>query len=209
MADKDSAIRAIVILLIYFIILFTIFSFVTNLNSDLKFSSAGFKGVDQLRQQGGACGYPRETATEWFWKTNSCRHTYAETEADCLSIAGCNVTTSFLNNQFCEGDINVSYYHNGTDIGDNICDASGLDNDENTCRLIGCTWTEFSGLTDQELSQYAKPSTSNILKTVGFLGGMNADLGLSGIWYTLFSFIFFYLPFVILIGAIYSLIPFI
>lgn len=220
MADKATAITWIIGISIYYVGIIALFSFAIGIDEDISISDGGFMSIEQLRSQGGACGYPKTTEYQGLnLYNNYCSQTYLTNNETCSEIQGCYWSDerwfipftnggSWFGDAYCKGRINTTFYNGGVTLdGERICEASQLDTNENLCTTLGCTWTDFSQMSNTQLNEYAKPTPMTFLKSVGFLSGFRADFGFDGVGYIFISFLLFYLPLLLLIGAIYMLIP--
>jgi len=221
MTEKSTPILWLIGLSIYFIGIISIFTFATNIDNSIAYSDGGVTNIEQLRSQGGSCDYPKQT--NWNgqfmgYKTNSCEDTFLNTNETCSAITNCTWSderffipffeNTYFGEVYCKGEINVSSYNGGLEVvGDRICEASDLDSSEQLCQQLGCTWIDYSKVSQEQLSSYAKPSPSNVIQSIGFLTGVRADFGVSGFLYFIISFFLFYIPFILLIGALYMLVP--
>lgn len=223
MADKSTAVMWIIGIAIYYVGIIALLTFASGIDSDISFSDGGFTTIDELRSKGGSCGYPK--TTQWNGQlfgraANSCQDTFLTTNDSCSAINGCTwsderwfiplLSGSYFGDVVCKGLINVSYYNDNQPIQNNrICEASALANSENLCEILGCSWTDFSKMSTEELQSYAKPTPRTFLNAIAFLSGFRADFGFDGVGYAFIVFLLFYIPLLLLIASIYLLVPFI
>ena len=223
--DGAESIKRVVIIFIYYFFLFSILTFligVTEFSSgdSIIMPDGSLSTVQDLKEKGGNCEYPKINGETWTVWNNNCKDTLADTSATCSLIEGCTWTDETINffglgyigNVYCKGSINTTYYNDNEDLsGNKICNAVLLDDDEELCKLMGCTWADYSGMNEGEIIDITKPKSSltNFLKAVKFAFGFDASIGLTGIVQLIFSILLFYVPLIILIGSVYSLMPFI
>lgn len=129
----------------------------------------------------------------------------------CNNISGCiwqNATLLFNISVFsasCGEYVNNSFYSispNATP--GTYCTSPGLAQ-EDLCKTFKCDWINQSELAQQAIALNTK-NPITIWQTIGFVAGFRADIGLLG--YTwIFSFLFFWIPFVMLIWSIYMSLP--
>jgi hypothetical protein len=76
--------------------------------------------------------------------------------------------------------------------------------------MVGCTWTNFTSLGAGQSSGVTSDNFdwSVVKNTIGFMAGFSFDAGIPSGWHFLFSFIFIWLPFFMLMWAVYMAIPF-
>jgi hypothetical protein len=129
-------------------------------------------------------------------------------ESGCNSLEGCtwvNESTFFFwsSPSACEGDINRSFYTNESIglIPPNLCVMEGFQ-DQDLCFNIGCTWMDSA-------SEINVKDTKGMLELVGELFTFRYDFGFSGLYNVLTVFFSFWLPFLLLIGCVYYMLPFI
>jgi len=77
------------------------------------------------------------------------------------------------------------------------------------CKLAGCAWTTYSSYGDESYSAKSVVSNSPFRATIAIMTGFGVDIGLP-VWVNfIYSFLFFWVPFVMLLWSLYVAIPFI
>lgn len=81
--------------------------------------------------------------------------------------------------------------------------------DESTCRLFDCTWSDFSSATGAgTISPSSSFDWSVVKNTMLVMTGFNASIGIPASIAFIFGFIFFWIPFFMLLWALYMALPF-
>lgn len=133
-----------------------------------------------------------------------------EEETICNEIAGCewyNATTLFnitVLSAGCFSNVNLTHYNINGSNRRNYCDYL---NNESICKTFKCTWTNQTTMFTSDIS--VSQGTNNLIgiwDTIKFVTTFRAELGL-GTFTFLYSFIFFYIPFIMLIWALYMALP--
>ena len=129
-------------------------------------------------------------------------------EAGCDEINGCEweESSTFLFwtvDAGCYGSINLSNYTSDTINGFSFYDVCSLEYVQNQedCYNLGCTWSK-------DAEEIEITSSKNIFGVLGSLFTFRYDFGFTGIWNTLFIFVFFYIPFLLILGTGYFMLPF-
>lgn len=130
--------------------------------------------------------------------------------ATCEAVEGCqydngtnlfNLTVLFAG---CEGNVNLSYYNISDESFTKYCTNSNFTNEWN-CETLGCEWVSLEDILNQE----PDPTGSQVVtlwNTIKFVVDFRTDVGFS-VGKFIFSFVFFFLPLIALIWAIYMAIP--
>jgi len=143
----------------------------------------------------------------------NCAYLHGLTQGDpeaCNGIFNCtlvNRSSIFGSNEtYCFGYVNKSYY-NITGTAATYCNNDWLQ-DYGICDTFGCSWVEInqtnSGGAD-DLGSTA--SVSTFWEQVKWVATFKADVGL-GSFNWIFSILFFYIEFIMLLWAIYMALPF-
>lgn len=163
------------------------------------------------RIQGKCQGKGMGRAMSWdghiaCWNLNIDNNDYAS----CNAISGCawkNATLWFNLTVYapkCENYVNKTHYAIITNESSEYCStSSGLAN-ERLCNTFKCDWINQSELAQMTFSQ--TNSATSIWQTVGYVVTFRADIGLLG-YSWIFSFIFFWIPFIMFIWSIYMALP--
>lgn len=167
----------------------------------------------------GTCTAPRIAFDDEF-KTyevnepsaNCIKTRVAYDEQGCNDIPGCawdNETIFFFFNtgsQICDGSIDKDNLSGGESWGlfTSVCELADVRYNQTLCYNIGCTWASGG-------ESFSKIDNKNqLLTTISDLFTFRYDFGFSGDLETVnivINFFLFYLPLVLLIGAIYFMIP--
>lgn len=136
----------------------------------------------------------------------------AISEDRCESIDGCvwgNETIFFFwtsSDETCTGTININNLTNET-LNPlslyNLCTLEYVIDDRELCYNLGCTWYDET-TSDTDIVS----SPVNLLKTLGTLFTFRYDFGLNSIFNGFLNFFLFWIPLLMLIGAVYFLAPF-
>jgi len=182
--------RWIILILLYFFFLFLVINQVViaanyyGIDTEAQFNDPGFGlSVTNIR---GECLGSDASQTIGF-----CVLTMADDQTSCDALPSCvwNSTTAK-----CEG------------FSLTLC--TSLQN-ETTCRLARCTWNTLDVPTQASLAD--KSSVSSIRQTVNFITGINAAevrIGVPNAFIYIFSFIFFWIPFIMLAFSFWFILPF-
>jgi len=214
----DTAGKWIIGIVLYFLCLFSILTFIGNLSSeyDLSDTSVTYSGgsaglsLDNL----GGCDNPRQEVSKY---SDSCKDLIdvgsVYDNATCSSFEGCSWTETSALFQFfgsanvtCSGNINLTYYNNNQSFeiygitgiaSQSICDLSNLSTNSQLCEQFGCTWYSSGS---QDLLTYS--GVSGIWTIIKDIVGLNINFGASSTTLnTLLNFIFIVLPLLLLILA--------
>lgn len=185
-------------LLIYFFSFFLVIFSAMNMAADhdidigdVYVKDPGFQDrVDPLYAEGYCSGsLPLSSAF--------CSKTEANSNETCIFIPGCSWDDI---NQKCTGIPNLAVYGGGCSVSMN----------QTLCLLVGCSWISYSSPdADSPDMVSASVSHTGIIDTIGFMTGFHGDIGTPVLFRFITGFIFFWIPFTMLILAIYYLIPFI
>jgi len=84
----------------------------------------------------------------------------------------------------------------------------GVISNSTFCGLLGCTWTSYiEGGQPAVVNPSESFDWSGVRNTIGVMTGFTANIGMPAAWAFLFSFIFFWIPFFILLWASYMALP--
>lgn len=139
-----------------------------------------------------------------------CKNLDVDDEITCNSFNGCtwsNETSLFnitVKDAGCRGYINLSHYDLNYKTRSTYC--SNLDN-ESLCEAFRCVWLNQTTLAQQQIYLEDSGKIATFWETIKFVATFRADIGL-GIFTFVFSFLFFYVPLVMMIWAIYMALPF-
>jgi hypothetical protein len=218
-----SAGLAFIGILVYMVLAFVLTAGMTSFSTGSgagELNVTGSEGIQEsLQLYGGVCEGPRERASIFdSFNSLSCDSIPgAASEGSCNLIEGCaweNESTSFFlfdSPATCGGRVNASFYDQNAVYGastrylssPDVCDLSGLDTSQRDCELLGCNWVDAS---DYQIG--ATSGFSTVVSTLGALTGFNASIiGLDGLLAFLYSVFAFYIPLVLLIIAIYFMLP--
>jgi len=134
----------------------------------------------------------------------------------CEYIEGCSWENVTITHWFsadessftCNGTVNTTYYNDDENFtGYSLCEMTGLDNNLD-CSILGCFWYNENTATNLNLDS-TWSNVNSIASTIGGLFLFRVDLGMPEQAKTIFIFILFYIPFFILLMAIYFILPFI
>lgn len=206
---SDTAGKWLLGLVIYFFIMITIVTYASNMNSDVTYSGGTLPTEKETY-----CDSPRvmydqnfDLINNPYVNTKECESTLGiYSQNACEFINGCiwdNVTTGFLwwtdTIVTCTGDVNTSYYNNGTTTS-RVCNMQDADNiSSGLCSMLGCTpYVE---------SSIQQGNKQGVFDTIYEMATFQVDVGLPDAYEYLFSFVFFYLPLIILILAGLMYIP--
>ena len=197
-------------MLIYFFFLIVIVTNVSNFDATITYSGEEILNSSFLETR---CETPRYTINDdgeqvvSGWKNNpSCELTFGQYNEDlCNALEGCtweNVTSGWWlwesSDYVCNGDVNTTYYNNNETHSGTVCSMSSLQNNEDLCFIMGCTY-----YTEEVASALEGLSDINTMfDTIAGLIVFDADIGVPTGFAYLFSFIFFYIPLLVLIMAI-------
>lgn len=131
-------------------------------------------------------------------------------EDTCNTVEGCqwqNRTAFFNLTVFeaeCELSVNLSHYSLEGTSKSNYCETF---TNESYCDIFECVWADYNTLATDQVNLIETGKVVTIWETVKFMAGFQVDLNL-GTFNFLFVFLFFYLPFVMLIWSMYMALPF-
>jgi hypothetical protein len=137
-----------------------------------------------------------------------CRYMNIDDNITCSQFAeyGCywDNTTSFFSSPGCRGSF-INWSSNTAPA----CEAFQT-RGENICRLVGCTWTNFTGHGTGQTSGVTNNNFdwSSIKDTIGFMTGFRAEFGIPPMFNFIASFLFFWIPFFMLSWSVYMALPF-
>jgi hypothetical protein len=143
-------------------------------------------------------------------------------ETECNSIDGCTWETSgwwfWETDESCNG--NVDYGINSTPLfgygeqayadGERVfvCDYPDVKYNETLCDIFSCTWKYVDGAEIQLETQQSRGMFQSTMNTIGGMMSLRFDYGFDNATARiLLNLILFWLPFIILIVALYQLIP--
>jgi hypothetical protein len=131
-----------------------------------------------------------------------CRYLEADNEITCLTFANFNSSVLFIDQPGCYWDTNASMCY-GTMFAAN-CE-SNFSSNAQLCTMAGCTWTNFTSASGVvgETFDWGK-----IKDSIGFMFGFSFGVGIPAGWHFIFSFIFVWLPFFMMLWAVYMAVPF-
>jgi len=206
-------------ILVYFILFFLIVQ--GSLNSaryygvddgSISINDPGFQEKFQaFDETGGICrGGGRTGVIGNFNRVLCHRLDVFEDEDTCNDIPGCtwaNETSLFgfaIRPARCEGKVNTSEINiNATRS--TYCENSPALQESINCSIFQCNWVNQTQLAEEFIED--QQSFTNVWQTVKFVAFFRAELGMGGFTW-IFSMIFFWLPLVALILAIYFALPF-
>ena len=181
----------IVRLLLYFFVLFITVNYFVQAsidygvnNNNVRFDDPGF-GQSPVNIRGQCTG------SDISQNIGFCSLTLAKDNVSCNALPSC---TWDVLNQVCNGF--------------SLTSCLSLQN-ETVCRLARCTWNALDVPTQASLGDRA--SVSSIRTTINFITGIDAaqvKIGLDNRFIYIFSFIFFWIPFIMLALAFWYLLPF-
>jgi hypothetical protein len=127
------------------------------------------------------------------------------TNLTCSNIQGCSwENDSFFFGTYCAGLVNRSYY-NITSF--RPCNATALQ-DQSMCDIFKCSWSDPETIYTQQVSILSPgKSFSMFWETAKFITGFRTDLGFKQFGW-LFALFFTYVPFLMLLFALYMALPF-
>lgn len=132
-----------------------------------------------------------------------------EDENTCNSITDCtwqNETNLFnvtIRSAFCSGYVNLTHYSLNDTTRSTYCYEL---NNESSCDVFRCVWLNQTTLAEQQVDLDDTGKLVTIWETIKFMASFRADIGL-GTFSFIFSFLFFYVPLVMLVWALYMAIP--
>lgn len=213
MGDFQSG-KWIVGLLIYFFFFFVLIFSLLNAQSVIAPQSEVITVNDPGFQERGndflASDYCSGTSNAMnIFGIIPCKSLDIEQEETCNGVEGCrwqNATLLFnitISDAVCTDNLNLSYYNlsgGRAAVCDNI-------SSQYLCDLIQCTWTNQADMIQEPVSLGDTTQLTTVWDTIKFIALFRADIGL-GTFTFLFSFLFFYVPFIMLIWSLYMAIPF-
>jgi len=186
---------------LYFFVFFLIMTSVINTSDelnidrgDLYVADSGFQTVLTPFDSGTCVGKISR------FKLNYCSsYDSLDSNGTCSLIDGCTWSEGWFS-EYCEGNpspsviptTDCSYISNQT-----ICEV--LEND-------GCTWLDKTDIETIDPSQ--SYSNGGLVTSIKFLFGFNARLGIPATYRFIIIFLFFWIPFMALLWAIYMSAPF-
>ena len=212
----DTAGKWIIGILIYYVVLFAIVTFISSFVSTYDVSdssvtySGGSAGISSVNF--GGCEEPRSV----YAYSKSCKKLMdigsVYNNETCSQVSGCSweTETSWFgwgeSTVTCTGTINTTAYNGGvsagtttflTGLSTSICDLSNLSTDSHLCQFMGCSWNAQG--TDDLLT----------FKGIGGVGTLIKDIVTLNIQFssssqtlnTMLNFIFIVLPLILLIIA--------
>lgn len=188
-----SAGRWAVGLLLYFFFAFLgIFALVNALvvtgadQGGITVRDPGFSSPDNIPfAQGGTCA-----GRGYFF----CSSIGIDNETVCGQFAGCYWSEGIFTEPHCAG------------VYDTVCEDI---TNESICAVSGCTWTDFtSNIGSGTISSGGSFDWSAVKNTFLIMTGFDATLGLPPTIAFVGAFLFFYLPFFMLLWCLYMALPF-
>ena len=128
----------------------------------------------------------------------------------CDSVEGCSWNNAsdffgyFAKPPICEGLVNKTFYDINT-VGKGYCDSPGLQN-ETICELFKCSWMNSQEIAQSQISIDSRSSVT-IWESIKYVALFRPELGLGKATFII-SFIFFWIPTIMLLFAIYMALPF-
>lgn len=173
---------------IFFLIIYSLVNVGDDMGADLGISvrDPGFQTELNPYTEGGEC------ASGWTYGSAFCSWTNANSNESCSYIPGCT-----WDGTDCTGIPNLLAYGG---------ECSPLMN-ETLCRLLDCPFITYNSETGFSSSYDEENDISTIKATFGIMTGFEADTGIPSAFNFIFSFIFFWIPFIMFIWAIYMVIP--
>jgi len=205
-------------IVVYYVIFFLIVSSIFGLQAKLgasttgvSFSGAGFEDKFNAFEEPVKCE-GRGRAMNYFGRVLCTQLDVQEDNATCQNISGCswrNETSIFgfavLPAQ-CNGIVNNSFYNITDESRAGYCASSGLQT-EGLCTTFKCPWINNTDMGNQQTQALEFGSVGNIWESVKFVTGFKADFGFNKYdW--LLRFLFSWLPFMMLLIALYFSAPF-
>ena len=211
-------------IVIYFFVFFTVvYSMIQTddyyeTDNDLSTRDVGFLRRSDPFNTDGYCDKPHfdiPFITSVFEENLfPCGYIRANDVYTCEYFNNCNWTniTTFLffnyeTDYFCDGYVNLTQLGFERTTIQHICTLTGLQN-RTACETFGCTWYDYSELGTDVSGQSGSYSIKSISDTVLFVTGFKADLGVPNQYLWIYSFIFFWIPLVLLIISLYFALPF-
>lgn len=217
-------------LILYFFILFLFTSSLQTSRELLSFSDNRLNVTDPgWREQGNVffnptyqnqCSGTGGGRSMNFLQNIQCNQLALDNEDynGCNNVTGCTWQNRssffglFVSDPECTGIVDKTTY-NITGGLNTYCESSGLQSVEN-CTLFKCDWVDFSSLPTNTKGAslsgnepLSLSTTTNIWNTIKFMASFRTDIGL-GNFNFIFSLLFFWIPTVMLLLAIYFMIPF-
>lgn len=126
----------------------------------------------------------------------------------CNSVTGCEWhEAGFLTRSGCSGDVNATALGiNDTDQF-TVCRSDYLDTDQFTCYIFGCQWSNTTSQ-GNNIGISSSYSSTTFLYQIGQFATFNVDFDI-GVFKYLVVFILVYIPFFMLLFALYMSMPFI
>jgi len=219
MGEFESG-KWIIGLLIYFFIFFLIMVSVVNMvhhynyaiNQNINYTNPGFLDKNNFFSNERCEGTSKSMN---FAGTIKCKKLIDVDNETCGvnstdGIQGCtwenesNILGIWYRASFCGGNVNKTYY-NITSSRRQFCEeATGIQT-EALCEIFGCTWVNESLMAELSVTN-GEQQVVTLWSTVKYMVSFRADIGL-GQWNFIFIFIFFYIPFIMLLFAIYMALP--
>ena len=208
-------------LLIYFFVFFIVMWSVLNAqaaigettpaNNRVEINDPGFQDRLNSFDLGARCSGKSSAVT--FLDNVLCKDLNVhEHEPTCNNVTGCiwkNGTSLFnitIIDAGCTGNMNKTFYNVPDKISSSsFCETSTFSTEE-LCKTMDCTWVNESQLALRQVDPLDKNSLVTMWQTIKFVATFRADLGLGGFTF-IFSFMFFWIEFVMLIWALYMAIP--
>ncbi|MGM0495433.1 MAG: hypothetical protein ACQERX_02100 [Bacillota bacterium] len=232
---SSGAGKWIIGILVYFFIFITLVTYASNFDTDVTYSGEEVinKSIDEFESE---CYTPDE-GREYIYISDGvlfgdtlnddsdvrCEYTKGMADENlCNLIEGCNWANITYDEGFwfweedltryqCNGSVNTTYFNNGEVFSEDnsLCLMSNLSDSELQCRLFGCEWFE-TGKGEKEFGvTKAWGELNSMWDTMIGLFVFDVDLGIPEEYQGMFIFVFFYIPFFILLLAIYLILPFV
>ena len=194
MGEFESG-KWIVGLLLYFFMFFVlVFSFVAaaddlGLDHQVSTNDPGFANNQILPNVLGFCEGNKFLSCSSMVVTNA-------TNPTCDSFVGCEWEPNpFFGDPRCQGILETQ----------ESCSRQG---DQTRCFIVGCDWIQTDG-EGLSLDTDNGVTLNTFTASIGVMTGFRADIGVPGNYRWIFSFLFFYIPFIMLLWSLYMAIPFI
>jgi len=138
-----------------------------------------------------------------------CKNLDIDDEPTCFGVPNCewrNETLIFnitVTEAVCTNNMNLTFY-NITKGKNDLCDDI---EQKQLCDLIQCVWINQTDAVNQVSSFDETATLTSVWDTIKFIAGFRVDLGIGALTF-IFTFLFFYIPFIMLIWSLYMAIPF-
>jgi len=144
---------------------------------------------------------------------------YLDTNDTCSVIPNCTWVNGFFS-PYCSGDIDleaVGFVKEGWLWYGSSCEPLFNSSNENIsdsslCESFsdfGCEFVVYDNFGVQSINPLSSQSTGGIIKTIKYMFTFDADIGINSNYKYIFAFIFTWIPFFMLLWALYMALPFI